>query len=201
MAIPAVYTEGGAKVLRELLIIMNVLLLGLIVGLWSARMTADMPALAGTVQAGAWRAWPRAGVADALPYAHLRHYLDDALPPSPGDRLELVAETDDDGRPLSGRCAYRLSGAMLPVRNWILTVHDPERREHPLAALQAADALYRPDGTLHILLDPHFQTGNWLQTPRRATYRLVLHLFGISPLQRDRILGAGLLRITRVDCS
>ena len=187
--------------LRELLVIVNILLMGLIIGLWSARMTADMPALAGTVQAGAWRAWPRAGVADALPYARLRHYLDEALPPSPGDRMELVTQTDDEGRPLSGRCIYNLSGPMLPVRNWILTVHDPEKREHPLAALQAADALHQPDGSLRIMLASHFQSGNWLRTPRQNAFRLVLHLFGISSLQRKTLLESGLLRITRVECS
>ena len=186
--------------LRELAIMIAALVLGALAGVWSARISADVPALAGVVQAGAWRAWPRAGVADALPYARLRHYLDEALPPSPADRLELVAQTDDAGRPLSAACTYRLTGRMLPVRYWILSVHDPARRARPLAALQAADVVHRPDGGLHIVLAPRFQPGNWVQTPRQGTIRLVLHLFGVSPLQRDKVLASGLLRITRVDC-
>lgn len=186
--------------LRELAIMIVALVLGVFAGIWSARISADMPALAGMVQVGAWQGWPRAGMADALPYAHLRHYLDKALPPPPGDRLELVAETDDEGQSLSGGCIYRLDGPMLPVRYWILTVHNPQQRGRPLAALQAADTVHEADGSLRIMLAPHFQPGNWLQTPRQETFRLVLHLFGISPLQRDKILESGLLRITRIDC-
>ena len=186
--------------LRELAIMIAALVLGVLAGVWSARISADMPALAGMVEAGIWRAWPRAGVADALPYARLRHYLETALPPPPGDRLELVADTDGKGRPLSGNCIYRLSGRMLPVRHWILGVHDARKRAKSLAALQATDAVYQPDGSLRIMLAPHFQSGNWLRTPKKASLRLVLHLFGISPLQREKILKSGLLRITRVDC-
>lgn len=186
--------------LRELAIPVVALIAGLFVGVWSARISADSTALAGVVHAGAWRAWPRAGVADAFPYARLRHYLDEALPPSPVDRLELVADTDDTGRPLSPQCIYRLTGRMLPVRYWILSVHDPAARSRSLATLQAADAVYEPDGGLHIMLAPRIQPGNWLQTTHQGAMRLVMHLFGVNPLQREKVLASGLLRITRVEC-
>ena len=186
--------------LRELAILVVALLAGLFTGVWSARISADSATLAGVVHAGAWRAWPRAGVEDALPYARLRHYLDEALPPSPVDRLELVADTDDEGRPLSARCIYRLTGHMLPVRYWILSVHDPAMRTRSFATLQAADVVYEPDGGLRIMLAPRIQPGNWLQTPHQGGMRLVMHLFGVNPLQRDKVLASGLLRIIRVDC-
>ena len=186
--------------LRELAIVVVALVSGVFAGIWSARISADSTALAGVVHAGAWRAWPRAGVADALPYARLRHYLDATLPPSPMDRLELVADTDDEGHPLSARCIYRLTGHMLPVRYWILSVHDPATRTRSLATLQAADVVYEPNGDLHIMLAPRIQPGNWLQTTHQGAMRLVMHLFGVNPLRREKVLASGLLRITRVDC-
>jgi len=117
------------------------------------------------------------------------------------DRLELLAETDDDGRPLSPRCTYILKGRMLPVRYWILAVHTPDRAATATAVLHAADAIYEPDATLVVRLARHPQTGNWLRLPENGNVRLALNLFGISPLEREKILKSSPLSIKREKCS
>ncbi len=187
--------------LRELVILFTILAAGAMAGIYSARLAADMPALSGMVEAGAWRAWPDAGVADAMPYARLRYLADSALPPSPVDRLELVAETDDEGRALSSDCSYTLRGRMMPVRYWILAVHAPGAENRPVSSLQAADALHEPDATLVIRVSRRPQPGNWLRLPEDNDVRLVLNLFGISPLEREKILKTRPFTIRREGCS
>ena len=187
--------------LREMLILVAVLLAGVVTGLLSARWAADHPALAGAVRAGPWQAWPDAGVADAMPHARLRYYLDDALPPSPVDRLELLAEADDEGDAFSAECAYELRGAMPLVRTWILSVHLPSEQGRAVSELHAEDAIFEPDGSLRIRLGARPQAGNWLRLPRQGEVRLVLQLFGISPLQRERILKSPPFTIRRTGCA
>ncbi len=189
--------------LRDFFILVAVLLAGALTGVVSARWAADHPTLAGAVRIGAWRAWPKAGVADALPHARLRHYLDGALPPSPGDRLELVADTDDQGRALSPRCVYRVRGPMPPVRFWFLALHarDADAPAHAFASLGAEDVIYEPDATVEIGVAAWPVPGNWLRAPRKGGIRLVLHLMGLSPLKRERLLKRPPFRIEREECS
>jgi len=187
---------------RELFILVIVLLSGAVAGLLSARWAADYPPLSGAVQAGPWRAWPDAGVSDAMPHARLRYYMDDALPPSPVDRLELLAETDDDGKAFSADCVYELKGRMLPVRTWVLSLHQVGRADGVASAvLHAEDVIHQPGGTLLVRLARRAQAGNWLPLPDEGRIRLVLQLFGISPLERERILKSAPFTIHRTRCS
>ncbi len=188
---------------RELQILLLMLVTGALLGFFSARWAADHSVLSGAVRAGSWQAWPNAGVEDATPYARLRYYLDDALPPSPMDRLELLAEEDDEGNRLDTACAYELKGPMLPVRTWILGVHRLGEHAAATADLHAEQAIYEPDGTLLIHLAPRPWPGNWLPMPRQGNgrVRLVLQLFGISPLERERILKRNPFAIHRKRCS
>ncbi len=187
--------------LRELMILFAVLAAGVAAGIFSARLAADVPMLSGAVQAGAWKTWPDAGVADAMPYARLRYLEDAALPPSPVDRLELLAETDDEGRSLTTDCSYILSGRMLPVRYWILAVHVPDASHTATSSLQAADAIHEPDSRLVIRVSRRPQPGNWLRLPENGRVRLVLNLFGVSPLEREKILKTEPFSIRREKCS
>ncbi len=187
--------------IREALILLIVLLAGAATGLLTARWAADHPVLAGAVRAGAWQAWPDAGVADAMPHARLRYYLDGALPPSPVDRLELLAETDDGGAALSGECVYELHGIMPPVRTWILGLHLLAEQDRAVSKLHAEDAVFEPDGALRIRLAIRRQPGNWLRLPQEGYVRLVLQLFGISPLERERILKSAPFTIRRMRCA
>ena len=186
---------------RELQILLFMLLAGAVLGIYSARWAADNQALAGAVRSGAWMAWPDAGVEGATPYARLRYYLDDALPPSPMDRLELLAKTDDNDDLLATVCSYELHGPMLPVRTWILSVHGQNGESRAHAVLHAENAIYEPDGSLRISLSRHPHPGNWLPMPGKGRVRLALQLFGISPLERERILKMKPFSIRRVKCS
>jgi len=188
---------------REFLILLGVLLAGAVAGLFSARWAADSAVLAGAVRVGAWRAWPDAGKAGVLPHARLRHYLDGALPPSPGNRLELVADTDDDGRSLNAACAYVVRGKMPPVRFWSLALHsDAEGASaRAFASVAAEDVLYEPDASLVIGVSRRPAPGNWLRAPKEGKLRLVLHLLGLSPLDRDKLLRKPPFAIERKECS
>ena len=136
-----------------------------------------------------------------MPYARLRYLEDAALPPSPVDRLELVAETDDEGVNLATGCSYTLTGRMLPVRYWMLAVHVPSASAVSYSVLQAADAILEPDGRLIIRVSRRPKPGNWLRLPENGDVRLVLNLFGISPLERERMLKMQLFSIKREKCT
>ena len=187
--------------LRELLILLVIISIGAIAGFYTARLAADMPALSGAVQSGPWRVWPDAGVADAMPYARLRYYLDGALPPSPVDRLEVLAEEDDEGKALSTNCEYELRGRMLPVRHWMLAAHVQGDKTMAFSVLQASDVIHGRNGEIVIRLSRQPVGGNWLHMPPRGPVRLVLHMLGISPLERERILSGRPFTISRGRCS
>ena len=189
--------------LRDFLILVLVLLAGALAGMASVHWAADSALLAGMARVGAWRAWPRAGMADTLPYARLHYRLLGTLPPSTGERLEMVALRDDEGRALDADCTYLLRGGMLPVRYWLLALHVEGEKAPPraFASLGAEDVIYEPDAGLVIGIASRPVPGNWLRAPRHGALRLVLHLMGLSPLQREKILKTPPFRIERKKCS
>src|SRR4029078_1237923 len=64
----------------------------------------------GAVTIGAWTAWPKSGTRDVDPYSRAAIARRGALTVGPGDGVAFSARTDDNARPLDGRCEARISG-------------------------------------------------------------------------------------------
>ncbi len=157
----------------------------------------------GVVRVGAWRSWRKPADPDSWPYVRLHFLLDERLPPSRFLKMIFIAENDDEDRTLTAECIYRLQGRLPPVRWWSLHIEAAEGKSPARTAhsLTSEDALVMPDGALTVMVDRAFQPGNWLATPKKGHFRIILVLYGVSPLLRERMNTLKLPRIIREDCS
>ncbi len=107
-------------------------------------------------------------------YVRAHYMLDGRLPPAPGQLTEATAETDSEGRPLTGVCSYRLvSSGPLP-RWWSVTVIGGGSADAPLQSTAGSDtAIRRPDGGVEIAISPSPRPGNWLKSPPRRRLTLL----------------------------
>jgi hypothetical protein len=145
----------------------------------------------GTKQAGAYT---RAVVARngllALPAREARYY---------------TAAEDDAGRPLDGRCRYRISGGEAGGAWWSLTLYGSDNflmpNEANIWSVGSAALAPAERKAWTILAAPDRQPGHWLPTGRVERFDLTLRVYlpedgGASNLPRER-----LPRIERQSCA
>uniref|UniRef100_A0A9E7ZKV0 DUF1214 domain-containing protein n=1 Tax=Bosea sp. NBC_00436 TaxID=2969620 RepID=A0A9E7ZKV0_9HYPH len=165
---------------------------------------AGRPAI-GRAEVGAWTAWPGSGSRDVDPY--MRAYLARGvhLPLGSGEGSELIAERDDAGQPLDGRCRYQLSGATPTTRGWTIGITDGDGLPFrlPLERTSFTDLeIVRPeDGGLAITASAAPEAGNWLPLPASGRFQIRLRLYD-TPIssQTGETRASNLPRIVRVDC-
>lgn len=153
--------------------------LGLIAGVGYATHVVRTGALGSGMRIGAWETGTDLGTADqsartravvarsgllALPAREARYY---------------TARTDDAGRPLEGKCRYRVTGGALPAKWWSLTLYDHDgylAGEGPYsigsAALSPAEA-----ARWTVLIAPERQHGRWLPNTRLERFELTLRTY------------------------
>lgn len=182
-----------------------ILALGAGLGLGTAHWAlAGRPAI-GRVEVGAWTAWPGSGSREVDPYmrAHLARGVH--LPLGSGEGLELIAERDDAGQPLEGRCRYGLSGATPTTRGWTIGITDGDGLPFrlPLERTSFTDSeIVRPeDGGLAIVAAATPEAGNWLPLPASGRFQIRLRLYD-TPIssQTGETRATNLPRIARIDC-
>lgn len=179
--------------------------LGAGLGLASAHFAVAGRPLLGMAQIGAWTTWPRSGGRDIDPY--MRAYLARGvhLPLGAGEGLELIAERDDEGATLDGRCRYALTGSTPTTRGWTLTVTDADGRPFSLpldrSGFTDAEIVRDESGSLRIAAAATPQTGNWLPLPTSGRFQFRLRLYD-TPIatQAAETRAESLPRIERVDC-
>ncbi|MGE0752574.1 MAG: DUF1214 domain-containing protein [Variibacter sp.] len=135
----------------------------------------------GGIHMGAWSAWPKSGTPDIDPYARAIVTRTGALPIGSGDGVAFVAQNDDAGNALDGRCDIHVDGTTPNARFWTLTLYDPQGR---LVAngmdrygFTSQEIVRRGDGTFDIIIGPRARPGNWLPTGGIERYVLVLRLY------------------------
>ena len=129
-------------------------------------------------------------------YVRAHYLLEGRLPPVPGQLTEATAETDSDGRPLTGSCVYRLvSTGPLPA-GWSVSVIGGASTTAPLQSTAGSDtAIRNPDGTAEILVYPSPRAGNWLKSPTRRRFTILY-----SALPRGAADSAPAFAIRREAC-
>lgn len=170
--------------MRLLLGCLFALAVAAVVGLGTTWLALSHGTAFGAVTIGAWSAWPRTGTRDIDPYARATIARSGELPIGSGDGIAFVARTDDNGRPLDGRCDIVLSGFTPQARFWTVTLYDPLGR---LVANSVArhgftsqELVRRSDGSFEIVVAPRARSGNWLPTGGVDNYELVLRLYDSS---------------------
>jgi len=133
------------------------------------------------VRSGPWTGWPHSGTTQIDPYARAAFARSGELPLVLADGLIFLAETDDTGKPLDGRCDIRISGILPQSRVWTLSLMDEAGQlvanEAQRYGFTSNEVVYRPDGGIEMVLSPRAQPGNWLPSGAKAHLKVALRLY------------------------
>ena len=158
-----------------------VLTLAAITGLGSAWAMLGEIMPFGQVLAGSWQATPRAFAPDPDPYARAILTQRTHLPLGIGEGLAFSANVDEQGRPLTTGCDYKITGTVPPSRGWTLTL---ARLNHPIEAgpgdrisFTDAEVTRKENGQINIALSQQVQPGDWLPLPDIGAFRVILRLY------------------------
>jgi hypothetical protein len=166
-------------------------IVGVGLGLASARVALDAGVSFSTFRSGAWVGSPRNGGIDADPYTRAEQVRNNALPVGGGEGVTFVATHDDTGDALSGACDRTLSLPPPPARFWTLTLVDSygRRVENPMEreGFTSQEVVRGPGGVTVIALSTLAQAGNWLPVPQGQRYQLVLRYYD-TPLSTTTTL-------------
>jgi hypothetical protein len=166
---------------RLLLGLLFALAVAAVIGLGTTWLALSQGAAFGAVTIGAWTAWPRSGTRDVDPYARATIARSGELPVASGDGVAFVARTDDDGKPLDGRCSVAITGTTPQARFWTLTLYDPQGRlignVVDRQGFTSEEIVRHADGSFEIVVAPRARPGNWLPTNGAVRYVLVLRLY------------------------
>ena len=170
--------------MRLIFITLLALALATAVGLGSTYMTATRGTELGTLTIGAWTARPKSGSSEIDPYSRASIARSGELPIGTGDGIAFTATTDDNKKPLDGRCDVVVSGVTPAARFWTLTLF-----------------VRGSDGALELRVAARSRAGNWLPTGGIERYALMLRLYdtpvGVATrTQRD----APMPSISTVNC-
>jgi hypothetical protein len=155
--------------------------LATLVGLGATYFALSRGAAFGALQIGAWTAVPRTGTADADPYARANIARSGQLPIGLGDGVAFTARTDDDGRPLDGRCDVVLGGTTPTARFWTVTLYNAAGQLVANSVnrfgFTSQEIVRNANGTFAITIAPRANPGNWLPTGGIERYSLMLRLY------------------------
>jgi len=151
------------------------------IGLGATYLALTRGAAFGALSIGTWTAWPKAGTANADPYARAMIARSGQLPVGLGDGVVFSAQTDDAGKILDGRCEVLVSGVTPPARFWTLTLYsmDGQLVANSLNryGYTSQEVVRRADGSFDITVAPRASAGNWLPTGGTERYLLLLRLY------------------------
>lgn len=151
------------------------------VGLGATWLTLTRGVAFGSLNIGAWTAWPKSGSVDIDPYARANIARTGELPTGMGDGVAFYARSDDARNSFDGRCTFTVSGMTPVARYWTITLYNPEGKlvantidRHSFTS----DEIVRDsDGGFAVTVAPLARPGNWLPTGGADKFVLVLRLY------------------------
>ena len=183
-----------------------VALLGAGLGLFATWRTLESGVAFDVVEAGPWRAAPRAALREADPYARAGRARSGEVPLSPAEGLAFFAAQDEDGAPLDARCDYVIESPAPAARFWTLAPLDADGGLAATAngrpALTSAQIVRDSAGRFEIRASRRARAGNWLALPEQGGFMLALRIYD-TPLsaQPAAAARAGLPRLRKEHCS
>jgi len=180
-------------------------ILGVLIGAGSAAWSIRIGALGSNQKIGAWTTGKDYGTAGASAYTRavvaLRGLL--ALPAT--EARYYNAAVDSTGRPLEGRCRYRVVGVGLPTKWWSLTLYDREgylvANQPGLYSVGSAGLPSAEQAHWMVTVAPDQQPGHWLPTGRVARFELTLRAYLPDDRGKGNFTKEQLPVITREDCA
>jgi hypothetical protein len=190
--------------MRLLLDIAISILIATVLGFFSAWYAIDRGFVFGRVTVGSWTAWPNAGSQSADPYSIAMLARTGEVPLGAGEGIAFTAAADKAGRPLSGRCDYRIRGQTPGARLWTLAAYDDAGHLMTNAAHRRAfhsrEILRRPDGSFEIVVSTAVKPGNWLPVAPVERFKLVLRLYDTPLTTGSQIAGLTMPEIVAERC-
>lgn len=114
------------------------------------------------------------------------------------------AAVDDAGKPLDGKCTYRVSGGTLPVTWWSLTMYDRAGYLVPNAAnifsIGSGAIPVSEQGDWSVIVSPVQAPGHWLPTEGKGDFELTLRAYLPADGGTGNFTQAQLPTITREAC-
>ena len=151
------------------------------VGLGATWLTATRGVAFGSLNIGAWTAWPKSGSVDIDPYARANIARTGELPTGMGDGVAFFARGDDAKKAFDGRCTFLVSGMTPAARYWTITLYDPEGKLVANAidrhSFTSDEVVRGSNGSFAITVAPLARPGNWLPTGGVDKFVLVLRLY------------------------
>lgn len=180
-------------------------LAGVALGIGGALWQVRAGAWGSSVRIGAWTTGTDYGTAEASSYTRAVVALRGLLALPAREARYYNAAVDDDGRPLDGRCRYRVTGGEGGGAWWSLTLYDrdgylvanrPETYSVGSAAIAPAER-----GAWEVAIAPVPQPGRWLPTGGIERFELTLRVYLPADGGRGNLPRARLPRIQRLDCA
>lgn len=167
--------------MTRLLKLIAILLAGAMLGLGATFLAVEGQPVFGAVHSGAWTAWPTSGSADADPYARAVFARDGRIPLAAAVGLQFIADRDDAGALLDGRCVYQIEGPTPQAQFWTLTRLDATGfvRNGPAqrAGFTSAEIVRDAEGGFSITAAAGVHAGNWLPLLVYGRFKLMLTFY------------------------
>ena len=132
----------------------------------------------GALELGPWKGYPRNGTVGIDPYARAVIARSGELPVGSGDGVTFTTSTDDDRRPLDGRCDVVVRGTTPPARYFTLTLYTPSGQlvanSLERHGFTSQELVRDASGEFDITVSPRARPGNWLPSGRSGRIVLVL---------------------------
>lgn len=178
-------------------------LVGVTVGIVSARYMTTEQSPFFTDQYGNWLNWPVAGNPASNPYTQARFIANGQLPEHFSEVLTFYRDQDDSGDKLVEDCTYLMSIERPTARRWSISLSGNASGARQLLTQDDAISI---DRKVNVALSASPQPGNWLQMSNTVNPRVVFRLYDGDTITAQGPSGRGsgtlgLPSLKRVSCS
>ena len=156
------------------------------------------------VNNGPWRTGEKVGTADASVMTRASVALRGLLALPEREAIYFNAAQDSAGRPLTGKCSYRVAGGALDARWWSLTLYDSKGYliPNPASAYSLGSAALVPaEAARWQVAVSRDRTGaHWIAMPDDQPFELTLRAYHPSAKLLQQRGTVALPRIERGEC-
>ena len=154
-----------------------------------------------TVKSGPWNADPSMGTGSANIFVKARTALTILVAVRQREFVYYFTSEDSAGRPLEARCRYRLIGEAPQAAWWSVVLYNRGGFLDPNPARRfSVNASDMATPGVNVSVAAQGTGPNWLPSPRRGTFNLVMRLYTPSPTIISDLRRATLPAIEREGC-
>ncbi len=187
---------------RSILRTLATVVLGIALGLGLLR--ASLRATAGSVRNGPWQTDLDIGSTAAGPLTRARIAVGGLLALRNTEAIYFHADADAEGRPLDGRCDYRVEGRDPGSAWWSVTLYDDTgyllRNQANRWSVSRSTVTRGADGNFSVRVSPSGEGPDWLPSPASGPFNLTLRCYEPGEALRADPGSVDLPRIVREGC-